>query len=204
MKFKGYIYCLAVAIVTAVCYCATPDAEAATRTKARTTSSTKKKSSSKRRTTSSKKRTAVSSSSKRTKSSGTKRRKSTASRTRKSTPKKTTVSTPVERPSDDPLTLQVNSAILEWMPKDQNPGGLRVNRVTPNSRQGTVGISLNENFMFFAFLFHCVGGILKAWGLPVSPDSSDLSFPSASSGSSASAPNGTMVRVFSSMWSSSK
>ena len=161
MKFKGYIYCLAVAIVTAVCYCATPDAEAATRTKARTTSSTKKKSSSKRRTTSSKKRTAVSSSSKRTKSSGTKRRKSTASRTRKSTPKKTTVSTPVERPSDDPLTLQVNSAILEWMPKDQNPGGLRVNRVTPNSRQGTVGISLNENFTYMPVTKELINDMTK-------------------------------------------
>lgn len=151
MKLKKYIYCLIVAIIASTAFYAS-DADAAKRTtkartsqsaskKKRTSSTRKKSSSSKRQTTSSgkKKKRRYSSSGKSSK------KKSSKTRTRKQTPKP---AQPVERPSDDPLTLQVNAAILDWVPKEQNPGGLRVNRVSPNSRQGTVGVSLNENFTY--------------------------------------------------------
>ena len=110
-----------------------PDASGATkRTKAKTTrTATKKKSTAKKR----KKKTSS-------------RKKKRTSRVRRSTTKPRATTPPPERPSDDSLTLAVNQAILDWMPKDQNPGGLRVNRVNPNSRQHTVGVSLNENFTY--------------------------------------------------------
>lgn len=149
MKFRIYIYGLIMAIISTVAFCATPDLSAATRTKARTTSTTKKRTTSKKRKSTSVSRKKKTSTSRKKRSSSSKRRRSVSSKTR--TRKKTTkkpAPQPVEKPSDDPLTLQVNSAILEWMPKEQNPGGLRVNRVNPNSRQGTIGVSLNENFTY--------------------------------------------------------
>lgn len=74
-------------------------------------------------------------------------RKSGAGRSRKSG-SRTQYTPPKEQPSNDSLTLRVNKAILDWIPADLNPGGLRVNRVNPNKRFGTLGVSLNENFTF--------------------------------------------------------
>lgn len=147
MKLKKYIYCLIVVIIASVGYY-NADSYAATKTSSKastskTYSKKKRTSGSKTSKTSSKKRKKRSSS----KSASSRRKNTKKSRTRKSTVRKQPVQ-PVERPSDDPLTLQINSAILEWIPQDQNPGGLRVNRVAPNSSQGTVGVSLNENFTY--------------------------------------------------------
>ena len=53
------------------------------------------------------------------------RRKS--SRPAAKTPKK-------EQPQNDSLTLQVNKALLDWIPANLNPGGLRVNSVKPDRK----------------------------------------------------------------------
>lgn len=55
---------------------------------------------------------------------------------------------PVETPSDDSLTLVVNSRLLALIPRDQNPGGLRVNKVTPDHKSKLAKISLNDNFTY--------------------------------------------------------
>ncbi|MDE5901804.1 MAG: hypothetical protein K2H21_01155, partial [Muribaculaceae bacterium] len=134
LRFSRYVGCLVMAIVASVSMVGVESVAATKKTKAKTTQTARKKTSS-----SSKKRTTA----KKTSS------KKSSNRVRKaaSTKPKTTQAA-VEKPSDDPLTLKVNSAILDWMPKEQNPGGLRVNRVTPNKSQGTVGVSLNENFTY--------------------------------------------------------
>ncbi|MDE6296262.1 MAG: hypothetical protein K2L89_00295, partial [Muribaculaceae bacterium] len=66
-------------------------------------------------------------------------------RTRKST---AAPSVPKETPQNDSLTLLVNSAILNWIPKEHNPGGLRVNSVKTDDRSRTANVSLNENFTY--------------------------------------------------------
>lgn len=55
---------------------------------------------------------------------------------------------PVEQPSNDSLTLVVNSRLLALIPADQNPGGLRVNKVTTDSKSRLATISLNDNFTY--------------------------------------------------------
>ncbi|MBD5369599.1 MAG: xanthan lyase [Bacteroides sp.] len=159
MNVRKYIGLLIVAVMASLAFIV-PEAEAAhaAKVKAKTskTATSKKKrntakssaGASKKRTSSSKK--GATASKKKNNASGTSKKKSSSkSRTRKSTSVKRTVApTPVERPSDDPLTLSVNAALLEWLPKEMNPGGLRVNRVNPNMRQGTVGVSLNENYTY--------------------------------------------------------
>ncbi len=131
MRFSRYVCCLIVGILASVAFCpADSDAATRKRTKAKTTQTSKKK-----KTTSKKKKK-------------TSTKKKTTSRSRKVTTAKKTTTPPVEKPSDDELTLLVNAAVVESVPKDQNPGGLRVNRVSPNKRQGTVGVSLNENFTY--------------------------------------------------------
>lgn len=144
MRFKRYIYCLIVAIVASVAFTAADDAFAAkrSRSKTRTSQTVKKKSSSKKR-----------------KSRKSSKRRTTSSRTKKRATSKSSAPQPVEKPSDDPLTLKVNEAIIEWLPKDQNPGGLRVNRVNPNTTQGTVGVSLNENFTYMPVNRELINGL---------------------------------------------
>ena len=54
----------------------------------------------------------------------------------------------VEAPSTDSLTLLVNSRLLALIPQDQNPGGLRVNKVVPDHKSRLAKISLNDNFTY--------------------------------------------------------
>lgn len=54
----------------------------------------------------------------------------------------------VETPSNDSLTLAVNDRLLALIPSDQNPGGLRVNRVEADGKTRTVKLSLNDNFTY--------------------------------------------------------
>lgn len=49
---------------------------------------------------------------------------------------------------NDSLTLAVNKSVLEWMPKNLNPGGLRVNSVKPDSKKRITNVGLNENFTY--------------------------------------------------------
>lgn len=53
-----------------------------------------------------------------------------------------------ETPSYDSLTLAVNTAVIESLPSNMNPGGLRVNSVKPDMRQRITNVSLNENFTY--------------------------------------------------------
>ncbi len=57
-------------------------------------------------------------------------------------------STPVEAAQNDSLTLAVNAAVLKWVPKEHNPGGLRVNSVKPNDKLHNTAVGLNENFTY--------------------------------------------------------
>lgn len=53
-----------------------------------------------------------------------------------------------ETASNDSLTLYINNEVLKWVPSHLNPGGLRVNLVSPNKDKGTVQVNLNENFIY--------------------------------------------------------
>lgn len=55
---------------------------------------------------------------------------------------------PVEEISNDSLTSAVNKAVISWVPGNHNPGGLRVNKVTPNDATHTTRVNLNENFTY--------------------------------------------------------
>ena len=55
---------------------------------------------------------------------------------------------PKETAQNDSLTLAVNSAVLNWIPKDINPGGLRVNSVRPDDRSHCTNVSLNDHFAY--------------------------------------------------------
>lgn len=54
----------------------------------------------------------------------------------------------VEQPSNDSLTLAVNTRLLDLIPADQNPGGLRVNKVETDAKSRLAKISLNDNFTY--------------------------------------------------------
>lgn len=49
---------------------------------------------------------------------------------------------------NDSLTLAVNSNLLRQIPAHLNPGGLRVNSVTPDKRYRVARVGLNENFTY--------------------------------------------------------
>ncbi len=68
--------------------------------------------------------------------------------TKKRTSSKPRVVQPVETPSYDSLTLAINKVVIDAIPSNVNPGGLRVNCVRPDSRWKTAKISLNENFTY--------------------------------------------------------
>lgn len=55
---------------------------------------------------------------------------------------------PGEIVHNDSLTLMVNTGVLEWLPSNLNPGGLRVNWVNANDGSKTAKIYLNENFTY--------------------------------------------------------
>lgn len=113
------------------------NAEAKRSSKAKTTRTTtakSKKNTSKKKTTRSKK----------TRKSRSKSRKKRS--TRRVTKK--AVQPKPETPSNDSLTLLVNGALLDWIPENLNPGGLRVNSVKPDKLSQTARVSLNENFTY--------------------------------------------------------
>ena len=55
---------------------------------------------------------------------------------------------PGEIAHSDDLTLTVNSGLLNWIPENMNPGGLRVNWVKPDNVTRSAKIYLNENFTY--------------------------------------------------------
>lgn len=160
MKFKRYLYILIAALIAFTAASSIDSYGARKRTKASTSQTSSK---SNRKGKSSKK----SGSSKKSKKSGKsgKSKKSRNSKDGKSSRKSrnsksssgsyrarksgTSVHTPPpEKPSNDSLTLAVNRMVLDWIPSEQNPGGLRVNKVSPNDQGKSVSVSLNENFTY--------------------------------------------------------
>ncbi len=129
MKFYKFLYILLATIVAVSAFDAT-DSYAAKRTKSKTTQSSSKK----KRVTKS------------TKRSTSKSRKKTASKTRRTV--KATPAPAPEVPSNDSITLTVNDRLLQWIPSNMNPGGLRVNSVKPDKNSKVAKVSLNENFTY--------------------------------------------------------
>jgi hypothetical protein len=64
-----------------------------------------------------------------------------------------------ETPSNDSLTLLVNKAVLDWVPSNHNPGGLRVNSVKPDDKGRTTKVSLNENFTYLPITSEYIGDL---------------------------------------------
>lgn len=113
----------------------------------------RKKSSSKK--SSKKKSRRKSTNRKKSKSGNTsKKRRSSSSSSKSYTP-------PAEKPSNDSLTLRVNEGVISRIPRDMNPGGLRINKVNPNKSQATVGISLNENFTYMPVTRELINDMTK-------------------------------------------
>lgn len=142
MKLKNkYLYIIIALVVSLMSlsvnytYAATKKAKA----KAKTTATTKKKTTGKstgktsgKRKTTSKKST--------TKRKTTNKKKAPA---KKPEPKK-----PEEIAHNDSLTLLINYGLLEWIPQNLNPGGLRVNLVKADKGSRTAKVFLNENFTY--------------------------------------------------------
>lgn len=84
-------------------------------------------------------------------SSNKSRKKTSRSRKKKGTvtkPRATATLPPVEQPSNDSLTLTINERLIKLIPKNHNPGGLRVNRVKMDTINHKAVFSLNENFTY--------------------------------------------------------
>lgn len=114
--------------------------------KKKTTATTKKKSSTSKKSSKSSK-SSKSKKSSRIKSGKKKTTKKKTNATRHNV-KKAAPAPPKEQPQNDSLTLAVNSALLEWIPQNLNPGGLRVNSVKPDHGRKVANVSLNENYTY--------------------------------------------------------
>ena len=138
MKHKFNIHFIITALLVLFLSFGSVDSYAAAKkTKAKTTATSK----SKKSKTTTKRKTNTSSKSK---TSAKKKRT-----TKKKTPAKAAVKKkPEELPQNDPLTLLINSGVLEWVPESMNPGGLRVNLVRPEKASKTAKVFLNENFTY--------------------------------------------------------
>lgn len=142
MRFRRYIWFLIIAILSSIA-CVGTDAYAASKkrsSKARTSQTSRGKN-----------RSRNASSSRKSKNRGKKKNSRRGKNNKSSRVRRQSVNVPQppkEVPSNDSLTLLINSTVLNWIPSDQNPGGVRVNKVNPNSRSASVGVSLNENFTY--------------------------------------------------------
>lgn len=97
------------------------------------------------------------------KSNKSKKNKKRSSRSRKKVYKPTVRRNTVvqEKPMNDSLTLSVNEKVLASIPKEMNPGGLRINSVKPDSRYKTVRVGLNDNFTYLPVTKELISGLQK-------------------------------------------
>lgn len=131
MKFRRFLYIIIAAVIVLAGFDSVESQAAKKRSKAKTTQTVSKKSKS---------------SKKRKSRKSTKRKKRT---TRKKSRRVVKAQTPPpEQPSNDSLTLTVNQRLIDWIPSNLNPGGLRVNSVKPDKLSKTARVSLNENFTY--------------------------------------------------------
>lgn len=150
IRFRKFTYIFLALIIALTGVVASQASEARKKTKAKTTAVSKRKTkkSSAKKTSKSKKRTKKKTSRKK------KRRKSRAIRHKQYVP-------PAEVVSNDTLTMLVNGEVLAWIPENMNPGGLRVNSVTPDSRTKTAKVKLNENFTYLPVTSELVADLRK-------------------------------------------
>ncbi|MCM1377627.1 MAG: hypothetical protein NC097_00420 [Clostridium sp.] len=134
----------------------------ARRSKARTAQSSSKKKKSKNKKSDKKNKKNKRSNKKSSKKS------SRRSSSRRATPRAYTP--PKEQPSNDSLTLAVNKALIDRIPENQNPGGLRVNSVKTDSRSRTARLSLNENFTYLPVTQDLIRDLTRTAGRAL-PDS---------------------------------
>ncbi|MBD5309011.1 MAG: xanthan lyase [Bacteroides sp.] len=152
LKKISYVALAGLALISSASINSIDVEAAAKKTKAKTSVSSKKKkpkagasttkkkaTSSKVKSTSKKKSTGVKSTSKRKKTA--KNRKTTSITHKQYTP-------PADPIKTDSLTMLVNRELVSWVPSSLNPGGLRVNSVTPDRRTRTAKVALNENFTY--------------------------------------------------------
>lgn len=77
-----------------------------------------------------------------------KRGYSSRSKTTRRSVTKAAPTPPPEVILEDSLTLQINQAVLDWIPSNLNPGGLRINSVKPDSISRTARIGLNDHYTY--------------------------------------------------------
>ena len=83
------------------------------------------------------------------------------SSTRRKFSRPTAKAAPKEQPQNDSLTLQVNKALLDWIPSNLNPGGLRVNSVKPDKSRRYAVVNLNEHFTYLPVTHDLIDSISK-------------------------------------------
>lgn len=132
-----------VLILIAGCISVNESQAATKKSKAKTTATTKKKST------------------KNTKRKSNTRKKTTGKKVTKKKTSAAETKKPEEIPHDDALTLRINSGILEWMPQNLNPGGLRVNLVKADEGSKIAKIFLNENFTYLPVTQDLINDIKK-------------------------------------------
>lgn len=151
MKFRRFTYIILAFIIALTGIAVSQASEARKKTKAKTTAVSKKKKTSKTRKSSSKNKK------KRSKKRTTRKKRTRRSRTithKQYVP-------PAEIIANDSLTLLVNDEVIKWIPENINPGGLRVNSVTPDSRTKTAKVKLNENFTYLPVTSELVSSMKK-------------------------------------------
>ena len=151
-SFRKFLTFLLAAILSAGALVAPVDT-LAKKAKAKTSQSAKgKKSSSskkKGKKKSKKKKGVAASSSKKKNGASSKKKRKTRKKSRRSNAiRHKQYTPPVETPQNDTLTLAINAALIESIPENVNPGGLRVNSVKPDRNSRTARVRLNENFTY--------------------------------------------------------
>lgn len=144
MKKNKFLYIITALIVAILTIGVFEESYAATKkTKAKTTATTKKKSggATKRKTST--------------------RKKTTRPAAKKKTTPKPEQKKPEETPQNDPLTLQINSGLLERIPENLNPGGLRVNLVRADAGSRSAKVFLNENFTYLPVTKELISELTK-------------------------------------------
>ncbi len=157
MKIRRLLYIFLTIFTLA--FLVTPVVTVTARSKARTSQSANRKS---KRSKGKKRSSKQNKNSKKNKNSSKKsKRKGSVSKS---------YSPPKEIPSNDSLTLAVNASVIDKIPSDQNPGGLRVNSVKTDSRTKTARLSLNENFTYLPVTQEMIKNISRSAAMAL-PDS---------------------------------
>lgn len=156
MKPRKILYILLSAIIAIAAFDAAEAYSASSAASSEMTSqaSKSKKSKSKKSSSSKKKKSTQKSKSRKSKSKKSSRSKSKKGKSGKkrnrghNVAKSTYKAPPAEVAQNDSLTLRVNQALLNWVPSNLNPGGLRVNSVKPNKGTRIAAVGLNENYTY--------------------------------------------------------